>query len=84
MSERHIPVGSRVRVSARHWLRANHLGAIIEFDAERSENRYLVEFETARLGGGIDGNKLWLNDAQFTVVDGTNAYQVDHLVGFDR
>lgn len=54
-------IGDLIRVSGKHWLRPNNLGKIVEFDPRRGEAIYLVEFEIAFPGGGIDGNKLWLS-----------------------
>ena len=64
-----LKVGDTVRCSARHWLRANAMGTIVQFDGsvERGENRWLIEFVETYAGGGIDGNKLWLNDSLFSV-----------------
>lgn len=54
-------IGDLIRVNAKHWLRPNSMGKIIELNPRRGEAMYLVEFETAFPGGGIDENKLWLS-----------------------
>ena len=36
-------------------------GKVVEIDAKRGECMYLVEFDGAFPGGGIDETKLWLS-----------------------
>lgn len=60
-------VGDRVRVK-KHWLRHGQLGRIIESVEQVNTHRHLVQFAKAYPGGGIDGDKLWLESIDFEVV----------------
>lgn len=50
-------IGSRVRVTGKHWLRAGAAGTIIGFDAERESSRWVVAFDREFPGGGYAGEK---------------------------
>ena len=51
-----------VRVVNKHWLRSNEIGVIV--GANEAQNRWLVEFQRKFPGGGLDGNKLYLEESQ--------------------
>ena len=36
-------------------------GKVVQIDAKRGECMFLVEFDTAFPGGGIDEKKLWIS-----------------------
>ena len=47
-----LHVGSRVRVTGKHWLRAGAMGTVVGFDAERESSRWVVAFDREFPGGG--------------------------------
>ena len=51
-----------VRVLPQHWLRPNEIGRIVGM--HDTKNRWLVEFQRKFPGGGLDGNKLYLEESQ--------------------
>ena len=59
-------IGVKVEIVGHHWLRARQTGTIIA-TKDKGLNRWLVEFPDTCEGGGIDGNKLWLSEAQLRV-----------------
>ncbi len=61
-----LKMGARVEVVGPHWLRARQTGTVIA-TKDKGSNRWLVEFPETCEGGGIDGNKLWLNETQLRV-----------------
>ena len=61
-----LKIGARVEVVRKHWLRAGQSGTVIA-TRDKGITRWLVEIREPSEGGGIDGNKLWLNEAQFRV-----------------
>ena len=65
-------VGDRVRIVRRHWLRSGHEGFIIACEPKR-QNIWLVEFDTSYPGGGLDGNKLYLDAEDMILVTPTSA-----------
>ena len=62
-----IAIGSQVRIVAHHWLRGYENGTIVDFQPN-GMNRWLVKFNVSYPGGGIDGDKLWLNESHFAEV----------------
>ena len=54
-------IGMRVIVSPQHWLRANEVGLVIGRQRDR-HRKWLVQFESSHPGGGIDGDRLWLDE----------------------
>jgi hypothetical protein len=60
-----LEVGARVRVIPQHWLRGGDAGEIIHF-AQRGKNNWLIQFDIRYPGGGIDGDKLWLDDSELS------------------
>jgi hypothetical protein len=60
-------VGSRVKIVSQHWLRALDEGVVIAHE-RRGQKNYLVQFEDSYPGGGIDGNRLWFDESEFSEV----------------
>ncbi len=60
-------VGSRVKIVPQHWLRALDEGVVIAHERGGQKN-YLVQFEDSYPGGGIDGDKLWFDESEFSEV----------------
>ena len=61
-----LKIGATVEVVGAHWLRGGQRGTVIA-TKDNGLNHWLVEFPEACEGAGIDGNKLWLNEAQLRV-----------------
>jgi hypothetical protein len=53
-------IGMRVIVSPQHWLRPNEVGLVISRQRD-GHGKWLVRFEDSYPGGGIDGDRLWLD-----------------------
>lgn len=62
-----IGIGARVRIVPQHWLRGFEEGLIVDFQPH-AMNRWLVRFDVSYPGGGIDGDKLWMDESQFAEV----------------
>lgn len=68
-------VGQTVRVTGKHWLRAQSLGIIVEHDpTRRSAHAWRVKFEPEVAGKGFTveespGQFLWLEEAQMEIVE---------------
>jgi hypothetical protein len=60
-----LEVGSRVRVIPQHWLRGGEAGEIIRFE-QRGSNNWLIQFDISYPGGGIEGDKLWLDESELS------------------
>jgi len=60
-------VGSRVKIVPQHWLRALDEGVVIAHE-RRGQKNYLIQFEDSYPGGGIDGDKLWFDENEFSEV----------------
>ena len=60
-------VGSRVKIVPEHWLRALDEGVVLAHE-QRGQKNYLVQFEDSYPGGGIDGNRLWFDESEFSEV----------------
>jgi hypothetical protein len=60
-----LEVGARVRVIPQHWLRGGDAGEVIRFE-QRGKNNWLIQFDIRYLGGGIDGDKLWLDENELS------------------
>ncbi len=58
-------IGVHVKVSQQHWLRGGEVGQLVRFE-QRGQNNWLVQFDNRYPGGGIDGNKLWLDPREFS------------------
>ena len=63
-----LRLGQTVKVKPKHWLRAGHTGRLVAHEPKRA-NPWLVEFEHGFPGGGIDGNKLYLNPDDFSLTE---------------
>lgn len=63
-----VSTGDRVRVLPNHWLRPGQYGKVVGFEAKRISNRWLIAFDKAFVGGGIQGKKLYLSEDQFEVL----------------
>jgi len=60
-----ITIGATVRIAPQHWLRGYEEAVVVDF-TPGAQNNWLVQFNTCYPGGGIDGNKLWLDESQLT------------------
>jgi hypothetical protein len=60
-----LEVGARVRVIPQHWLRGGDAGEVIGFE-HRGKNNWLIQFDIRYPGGGIDGDKLWLDENELS------------------
>src|SRR5262245_28131919 len=60
-------IGSRVALTAQHWLRPYEKGIIVE-QQQRAVKKWLVQFDAPYSGGGIDGDKLWCDESDFEEV----------------
>jgi len=58
-----MDIGDKIRVIPAHWLRPTDVGVIVEIFPSRGLNMYLVEFERAFPGGGIEDKRLWMSEA---------------------
>ena len=59
-----IQLGMRVKIVSQHWLRRGQIGQLVRFE-QRGQNNWLVKFDHSFPGGGIDGDKLWLDQREF-------------------
>ena len=59
--------GMRVKIVPQHWLRGGEIGQLVRFE-RRGQNNWLVKFDRCFPGGGIDGDKLWLEQREFVEV----------------
>jgi len=67
-----IRIGARVKIKPHHWLRALEDGTVVEH-RPRSPHSWLVQFEHKYPGGGIDGDKLYFDEAEFSEVEYSDA-----------
>ncbi len=65
---RSVSVGARVKIVPQHWLRGLEEGSVIDYQSH-AQNNWLVKFDRSYPGGGIEGDKLWLDESQFLEVD---------------
>ena len=67
-----LRIGSRIRVTGKHWLRAGAIGTVIGFDAEQESGRWVVAFDRQFPGGGYTdesgGQCLRLQDGQLEMI----------------
>lgn len=61
---RTLQVGARVKIRQQHWKRGGQVGRVISYEP-RGRNNWLIQFGTKYPGGGIDGDKLWLDQSEF-------------------
>jgi hypothetical protein len=64
MQKAAIGIGARVKIIPQHWLRGYQEGRIIDCQLHLT-NGWLVKFDRGFPGGGIEGDKLWLDESQF-------------------
>ncbi|MGH9876032.1 MAG: hypothetical protein ACRD5H_00195 [Nitrososphaerales archaeon] len=72
----------RIRTSSKLWpkSRAGQLAWVIKHDPERKyEAQYLVRFSNSFPGGGIDGDKLWLEYRDFEIIKKPNEFDQSRL-----
>jgi hypothetical protein len=60
-----ISIGATVRIAPQHWLRGYEEAVVVGF-TPGAQNNWLVQFNSCYLGGGIDGDKLWMDESQLT------------------
>ena len=66
-SKEKCSIWARVTISPNHVLRGNQNGLIID-EQRHGQKRWLVQFDERYPGGGIDGDKLWLDERDFSEV----------------
>ncbi|HEX9444505.1 MAG TPA: hypothetical protein VGA73_10310 [Candidatus Binatia bacterium] len=71
-----VSIGARVKIKAHHWLRALEEGTVVEYQPH-ARNCWLVQFEHQYPGGGIDGDKLYFDEAAFLEVSSRSATHVE-------
>ncbi|HWP59131.1 MAG TPA: hypothetical protein VNL14_14655 [Candidatus Acidoferrales bacterium] len=62
-----VEIGSKVRIAPQHWLRGYQEALVVDFKPG-GQNNWLVKFDLAYPGGGIEGDKLWLDESYFCEV----------------
>lgn len=60
-------IGSRVALTAQHWLRPYENGVVVGQQSQALK-KWLVQFDESYAGGGIEGNKLWCDEADFAEI----------------
>jgi hypothetical protein len=85
MNKNRLEVGARVRVMPQHWLRAGEVGEIIGGE-ERGRSRWLIQFDIKYPGGGIDGDKLWIDASALSEMtdNDVRAYRPHHIESADE
>jgi hypothetical protein len=90
MKGKGISIGTRVKVSPHHWLRAYEYGVVVDFQPGPTHN-WLVRFDRSYPGGGIEGDKLWLDQSQFSdaaaegsLVDGDSLRSEEDFFDYSR
>ena len=63
-----VRIGAKVKIKPQHWLRALEDGTVVEYRPQ-SRHSWLVRFEHRYPGGGIDGDKLYFDEAEFSEVE---------------
>jgi hypothetical protein len=71
MERKKVQIGAKVKIKPHHWLRALEDGTIIAYRAQ-SRHSWLVQFDNNYPGGGIDGDKLYFDEAEFAEVEYSN------------
>jgi hypothetical protein len=72
-----LEVGARVQVISQHWLRGRDTGEIIRIERQ-GRNKWLIQFDISYPGGGIDGDKLWLDQSHLSVLTDNEYEQFGH------
>lgn len=67
-----VRIGAKVKIKPQHWLRALEDGTVVEHRPQ-SGHSWLVQFEHKYPGGGIDGDKLYFDEAEFSEVKSLDA-----------
>ena len=67
-----VRIGAKVKIKPEHWLRALEDGMVVEHRPQ-SRHGWLVQFEHKYPGGGIDGDKLYFDEAEFSEIDYSDA-----------
>ncbi len=67
-----VRIGAKVKIKPQHWLRALEDGTVVEYRPQ-SRHSWLVQFERKYSGGGIDGDKLYFDEAEFSEVEYSDA-----------
>ncbi len=67
-----VRIGAKVKIKPQHWLRALEDGTVVEYRPQ-SRHSWLVQFEHKYPGGGIDGDKLYFDEAEFSEVEYSDA-----------
>lgn len=67
MIDRYV-IGSRVKAARNHWLRPGEEGELVAIEPKRGSYQFLIQFPRAFEGGGIEGDKLYLESNQFEVI----------------
>ena len=83
--KRCVSIGAKVKIVPQHWLRAYEEGLIVDHKC-RARNCWLVKFDHSYLGGGVDGDKLWLDESQFAEVshEGSRAMAIGGIIETDE
>ena len=68
MDRKKVQIGAKVKIKAHHWLRALEDGTVIGYRTQTRHN-WMVQFENSYPGGGIEGDKLYLDEAEFAEVE---------------
>ena len=68
MNRKKVQIGAKVKIKPHHWLRALEDGTVVEYRPQ-SRHSWLVQFERSYPGGGIDGDKLYFDEAEFAEVE---------------
>lgn len=76
MKAKSISVGAKVRIIPQHWLRGYQEAVVVGF-RPGAQNNWLVKFDSSYPGGGIEGDKLWLDERFFSEVEQEEQAAVD-------
>jgi hypothetical protein len=68
MDSKKVQIGAKVKIKPHHWLRALEDGTVIGYRSQ-TRHSWLVQFEHNYPGGGIDGDKLYFDEAEFAEVE---------------
>jgi hypothetical protein len=71
MNRKKVKIGAKVKIKPHHWLRALEDGTVVAYRPQ-SRHSWLVQFERNYPGGGIDGDKLYFDEAEFAEVEYAN------------
>jgi hypothetical protein len=72
MNRNKVKIGAKVKIKPHHWLRALEDGTVVGYRPQ-SRHSWLVQFEQNYPGGGIDGDKLYFDEAEFAEVEVANS-----------